>query len=282
MRGVRIVVLRRRQRHSCTVLCLPRTVTSHTVTHICHGPAPRFPWPGASSWPSHASAYSPSTSTSSRAGSQSVKQQGPHWCGEWCSAACPAACPSVFPGPLPPHFCVNFRPLSPQMDVGVGAFAFFAGALSRRARGAPVSAASTSTSAAVLAGLGTARTAVTAALNYHVPVTEYGVHWNFFLTLSVLCGVGPWLQQSSPVATAAVGTAITAAHQALLTAWPLQDWILHGDRSTGLFAQNREGVVGLPGPQPRGSALTAAAGALTSPSTPHHCVFPSQGFWRCT
>lgn len=71
------------------------------------------------------------------------------------------------------------------MDVGVGAFALSLGLVSREARGlqSRLQHALRSTVSPLLL-LGALRTLAVKATGYQEHVTEYGVHWNFFLTLA--------------------------------------------------------------------------------------------------
>lgn len=70
------------------------------------------------------------------------------------------------------------------MDFGVGSFALALGLVSREARGlqSRVRATLCDTVAPLLV-LGSLRTMSVKAAAYQEHVTEYGVHWNFFLTL---------------------------------------------------------------------------------------------------
>jgi len=158
------------------------------------------------------------------------------------------------------------------MDVGVGTFIFSSAITSRYARGiiihnhkskvsstSSVSISSISSSAssssniyrmlqrlAVLL-LGVGRMVVTKALGCQEHVTEYGTHWNFFVTLFCIWGAAdvahgllprwcmPWL-----------ASFILLTYQLLLSQFSLTDYILSAPRNSFLSA-NREGIFSLCG-----------------------------------
>lgn len=145
------------------------------------------------------------------------------------------------------------------MDLGVGSFVFSLGVVSagpfltprkQRPRLATM-AIKDARKALPLFALGLIRVITVKATGYPEHVSEYGVHWNFFLTLAVL----PLLKTAVEGARRIVGGRwstwgfVTAAlHQIVLTTTPLQGWVL-GDtpRETSLLAANREGITSLPG-----------------------------------
>jgi hypothetical protein len=202
------------------------------------------------------------------------------------------------------------------MDLGVGGVVFASALVSRQARAlaargngggrsapppslrdALATLSGAASAAAPLVVVGGGRTAVHAALNLPLHVSEYGVQWNFFFTVAavtVACAAGEAVAQAASAiaarslgtrsrvlravtkagggvratagATAALAAAICVAYQrwlagpapaALLAASTpgsgsvnatAQDAILTGGRPEGsFFAQNREGLAGVPG-----------------------------------
>lgn len=98
--------------------------------------------------------------------------------------------------------------------------------------------------------LGIGRPVVVSLIGYHVHVGEYGMHWNFFLTLAVLRAcISNVPRSTSPLA---LGVLLLAAHQyglsrfglaALANTRPSSD----ERRTMNLFYQNKEGIISLPG-----------------------------------
>ena len=138
------------------------------------------------------------------------------------------------------------------MDVGVGQFVLHSALASglsawRRggAAGAPLRAA------APLLALGLGRVAAVRAAGYHEHVGEYGVHWNFFLTMAVVAALGSAFHPP-PRLCAALGAALLALHQAALLRGS-SDFVMASERSGGatvlgrLLVRNKEGVCSLPG-----------------------------------
>ena len=104
-----------------------------------------------------------------------------------------------------------------------------------------------------LLALGVVRTAATAAVNYQHHVGEYGLHWNFFLTLAALRGLTLFIPRAaagSSVASGLLGVGVLLVHQSLLsftnmTAYLHSNAIHH--RTNDFISANKEGIFSLPG-----------------------------------
>lgn len=135
------------------------------------------------------------------------------------------------------------------MDAGVGSVLFAQAMVSPLAR-KPKAATAKRMGAALLSSsplllLGSVRLIGTRAADYHEHVTEYGVHWNFFFTLSVVSVLGNMIPLSS--ATAALAALlIIVDYEVLLQTTELQAFILSAPR-TDLLSANREGLLGCVG-----------------------------------
>lgn len=78
-------------------------------------------------------------------------------------------------------------------------------------------------------------------------MTEYGVHWNFFFTLTLLPIPGALAERwSHKLSFRNMALIITAIHQLLLVVTPLQDYTLN-DKRPNLLAMNKEGLVSFTG-----------------------------------
>ena len=111
---------------------------------------------------------------------------------------------------------------------------------------------------------GLARLAATRAADYQSHASEYGTHWNFFLTLAalrLLSLVLPGALGGSAAVEGAAGAALLVAHQCALSAWGLID-VVHSDERAGSWLRaNKEGLLSLPGYWAL-QLLSAAAGRL--------------------
>lgn len=93
--------------------------------------------------------------------------------------------------------------------------------------------------------LGVLRLVVLRALDYQQHDSEYGVHWNFYVTLAAV-----WFAVSVMHATSSatglprltMACVVLAAHQAVLSRTSLSEWMLSAPRTGGFFAENREGI----------------------------------------
>ncbi|KAJ2919754.1 hypothetical protein MD484_g653, partial [Candolleomyces efflorescens] len=115
--------------------------------------------------------------------------------------------------------------------------------------------------------LGLVRVLLVKGTEYPEHVTEYGVHWNFFLTLAFL----PILQVLlHPVIIhlpiSLLGILVGVAQQVALSHYGLKDYVLHAAR-TSLISANKEGLVSLPG-YLAVHLLGLSAGTLILPPTP--------------
>lgn len=101
--------------------------------------------------------------------------------------------------------------------------------------------------------LGMSRFVATEFINYQKHVGEYGIHWNFFLTLAVMRVMRDFVLQplaiySSPAATFVSGSIILFTHQSLLSLKDLIGFInAEGARHKSLIFANKEGIFSLPG-----------------------------------
>ncbi|KAJ1968642.1 Glucosaminyl phosphatidylinositol (GlcN-PI) nositol acylation protein [Dispira parvispora] len=134
------------------------------------------------------------------------------------------------------------------MDVGVGSFVFSAGIVAARhynprlgwSFGRELIQSAKNSWFLVLLGIG--RLLSVKGIEYQEHVTEYGVHWNFFFTLSVLPISVTLLRRISPnpwVNTVILGV----GYQCLLSYTNLQQFILYAPR-VDLVSMNREGLFG--------------------------------------
>ena len=138
------------------------------------------------------------------------------------------------------------------MDMGVGSFVFSAGLVSARPILSARLAGKTSTlgtslrasfrSSAPLLVLGLIRLYSVKGLDYAEHVSEYGVHWNFFFTLSLLPPFVAFIQSSAMITfTAPLALLLSCVYQTLLDFTKLKSYILTAPR-TDLLSQNREGI----------------------------------------
>ncbi len=147
------------------------------------------------------------------------------------------------------------------MDLGVGSFVFSLGIISAgpllpsltsardRFRSSRSLLLSNLKKALPLIALGLVRVIMVKGVDYPEHVTEYGVHWNFFLTLAVLPLIGSFLRPFSRfMRYSTMGVLIGVGYQVALLNTPLQDWVLSDPpKRHGLIEQNKEGIASLAG-----------------------------------
>ncbi|KAG9093904.1 Glucosaminyl phosphatidylinositol (GlcN-PI) nositol acylation protein [Ceratobasidium sp. UAMH 11750] len=164
------------------------------------------------------------------------------------------------------------------MDIGVGSFVFSQGVVSAipmiknpaMLRGAVIPKVLAATRKVIpLFVLGFVRVLAVKGAEYPEHVTEYGVHWNFFITLALLPPISILFH---PLITHAplslLGLFVTLVHQIVLNNTPLQSWALGNDRTT-LLSQNKEGIVSFVGYLAL-HLFGLAIGTLILPPSPSH------------
>ncbi|CAE7217690.1 pigw [Symbiodinium natans] len=93
--------------------------------------------------------------------------------------------------------------------------------------------------------LGSVRAALLWGIDYHVQVSEYGVHWNFFFTIAAVALASSLLDLRAGESPAA-GALLATLYQLYLSTGGGADFILLAPRR-GLFSANREGILGCAG-----------------------------------
>ncbi|KAK9480311.1 GWT1-domain-containing protein [Lipomyces japonicus] len=177
------------------------------------------------------------------------------------------------------------------MDLGVGSFVFSMGLVSARGylkdeflKQRPkllvslIRSFRQTTSVLILGGL---RLLLVKAVDYHEHTSEYGVHWNFFMTLGLL---PPFLTLfnflTDHVSHAMLSLFIGTGYQLLLHFTPLLTYILTAPR-TGIISQNKEGIFSFIGYL---SIFLAgqSTGLYTLPSVPRNFSIPFLSRFACT
>ena len=158
------------------------------------------------------------------------------------------------------------------MDLGAGSFMISGGFVSSYARHSTTSASVAAYSTASywkaikptlirsvpLIIMGMIRLLTTKGLEYQEHVSEYGVHWNFFFTLTVV-GIASTMVRFDSVQILGPGNfkvcpwLLLVFHQLALSKYGMQTYIEDGDRQCAeekaswvcnFFAANREGILG--------------------------------------
>ena len=137
------------------------------------------------------------------------------------------------------------------MDIGVGSFIFVqgivsAGHKSKSRQGFIGRSVKSLRSSFPLIILGLTRLVFVKTADYQEHVSEYGVHWNFFLTLSMLPPLVTITQYIFDVDEGILGCLTALAYQYALTYIGLENFIIDSPR-TDFLSSNREGILGLVG-----------------------------------
>ncbi|KIM36234.1 hypothetical protein M413DRAFT_427632 [Hebeloma cylindrosporum] len=142
------------------------------------------------------------------------------------------------------------------MDLGVGSFIFSQGIVSAiplvrdpsyiTAPFLPKLLRVTKKSFPVIV-LGLIRVLLVKGTEYPEHVTEYGVHWNFFITLALLPIIQVFLHPFlSRIPISLAGIIVALGQQIALSKFHLREYVTSDDRST-LISANKEGIVSLSG-----------------------------------
>lgn len=126
------------------------------------------------------------------------------------------------------------------MDLGVGSFVFSSGIVSSM-QGSTV--LQSMRQGAIILVMGVGRALMVRGTGYHEHVSEYGVHWNFFITLALLPPLLPIFRKLQSVGVPFIlqGIGVTVLYQTLLLQTKWQAWIIGAYRDN-LLAANKEGI----------------------------------------
>ncbi|SNX84575.1 related to GWT1 - GPI-anchored wall transfer protein [Melanopsichium pennsylvanicum] len=142
------------------------------------------------------------------------------------------------------------------MDMGVGSFVFSLGIISalpflkspqNRFRPLKQQIVSDFKKSLPLMLLGSVRVILVKGVEYPEHLTEYGVHWNFFITLALLPFAATLSRPFSKyIRYSVLGLGLSIGHQLLLNATRWQEWALSNSimRDT-LPTQNKEGITSM-------------------------------------
>eukprot|EP01130_Rhizamoeba_saxonica_P013853 TRINITY_DN5960_c0_g1_i1.p1 TRINITY_DN5960_c0_g1~~TRINITY_DN5960_c0_g1_i1.p1 ORF type:complete len:444 (-),score=55.71 TRINITY_DN5960_c0_g1_i1:6-1337(-) len=135
------------------------------------------------------------------------------------------------------------------MDVGVGGFMFSMALVSQKARRVGNNSVSRvnhivniirQVIPVLVIGLG--RTILLKTINYQEHASEYGLHWNFFLTIAFVNILAAIIDVPCKYSSA-LGCGLIIFYQLLLSNG-LENYILHAER-VNLVSQNKEGIFGV-------------------------------------
>jgi phosphatidylinositol glycan class W len=126
------------------------------------------------------------------------------------------------------------------MDLGVGGFVFSMALVSHQARQQAVPLRRALSAVVPLLTLGVVRLLLTRGASLDVQSSEYGVHWNFFMTLTTIAVFVALLRVRVEL-SALIGLALLGAYQLALSRGGLTEYILEHPRSNVLHA-NKEGL----------------------------------------
>ncbi|KAJ8973606.1 hypothetical protein NQ317_010043 [Molorchus minor] len=125
------------------------------------------------------------------------------------------------------------------MDTGVGLYVFSNGIVAPETKGQKDSIMKSIKSMA--------RFIFVKQTDYNVPVSEYGVHWNFFITLAFTKLFASFIINFINVKYIYINAIlIIISHEILLQAG-LQKFVLIDTKRDGFFAANKEGLISCPG-----------------------------------
>lgn len=126
------------------------------------------------------------------------------------------------------------------MDLGVGSFVFSSGLVSSTQHHGMMQGFK---QGGIILGMGVARALMVRGTGYHEHVSEYGTHWNFFITLSLLPPLLPIFRRVQRLGLPFLiqGFIVCAFYQTCLLQTKWQAWIISAPRLSFVSA-NKEGL----------------------------------------
>ena len=134
------------------------------------------------------------------------------------------------------------------MDLGVGLFALAHGMVSSEARSKSSKFSELILENAVLLTLGLIRLISIKYFSYAEHISEYGIHWNFFLTLCSMKLIGNGLLHLTKNLPVLIGVSLIVHEWVLLKYFQLEEYLITSDPiRKNFFDANREGICSLGG-----------------------------------
>lgn len=129
------------------------------------------------------------------------------------------------------------------MDTGVGLFVYSNAIVAPEIRNKNLCFLKTLKGLIPLLILGSARCVLTKEIDYHVPVSEYGTHWNFFFTLAATKIISSLILTCIPIKYAFhSGALLLFVHEVLLQLI-LARFVISNVKRDSFVTANREGIV---------------------------------------
>ncbi|GJQ84082.1 hypothetical protein Trydic_g12062 [Trypoxylus dichotomus] len=144
---------------------------------------------------------------------------------------------------FPKHFKKQLKYGYSLMDVGVGLFVYANAIVAPEIRTGSSTLKKSIIDTVPLIVLGIGRYIATTITNYNVSITEYGRHWNFFITLAFTRIISSFILVYLPIKGSVIyGILILIFHETLLQNG-LADYVFGSAKRDNLFSANREGIV---------------------------------------
>lgn len=128
------------------------------------------------------------------------------------------------------------------MDLGVGLYIFANSIVSPECLNRKDSVYKIIKSCIPLLILGLLRLVFTKSLDYHVPISEYGVHWNFFFTLLLTKCISSLIVKTAHVKHMRTFSILILVLHELLLQFYFQDIVMSNDPRINFFLANKEGI----------------------------------------
>ncbi|XP_076254811.1 uncharacterized protein LOC143192901 [Rhynchophorus ferrugineus] len=129
------------------------------------------------------------------------------------------------------------------MDVGVGLYVFSNAIVAPETKGKKSSVKQSFKNSMLLILIGILRMILTKATNYNVSELEYGVHWNFFITLAVTKICTAYILSIFDIDNILVNTIVLNFFYEVLLQMSLKNWIFSKAKRTNIISANKEGIV---------------------------------------
>lgn len=129
------------------------------------------------------------------------------------------------------------------MDVGVGLFIYSNGVVTPQVRHSEFSMIHLLKSTIPLFVLGLGRFFVTSKIDYNVPVSEYGIHWNFFITLAATKIFSSLILKFVSMRYIIVNAILLLMAHELFLQLGLAQFVFSDEKRTNFLLANREGIV---------------------------------------